>query len=141
MELGVEALERLRIEDGKLLIGGAEADCPVVYTGALDELFRGVYGRLPYRSLRFEWRYEETDSFQAYPVVAYPQEAGYTRVTEYRKLPVQSGRGTVCAYEYPLPYREGAALEPYYPVLTEESQAQYARYRALAAAAAQVPVV
>ncbi len=132
VELGVEALERLRAEEGKLLIGGVPADCPVIYTGALDELFRGVYGRLPYRSLRFEWRYEETDSFQPYPVVAYPQEPGYTRVTEYKKLPVQSGRGTVCAYEYPLPYREGVAMEPYYPVLTEESQAQYARYRALA---------
>jgi UDP-galactopyranose mutase len=98
----------------------------------LDELFGCVYGSLPYRSLRFEWRYEETDSLQPAPVVAYPQEPGYTRITEFKKLPPQKGPGTSYALEYPLPYREGERLEPYYPVLTAESQARYAKYRALA---------
>ena len=105
---------------------------PLGALGALDELFSCVYGRLPYRSLRFEWKYEEVDSFQDAPVVAYPQQTGYTRITEYKKLPVQDRPGSSYAVEYPLPYREGEALEPYYPVLTEESQQQYAKYRALA---------
>lgn len=89
-------------------------------------------GRLPYRSLRFEWKYTELDSFQPVPVVAYPQEAGYTRITEYRKLPVQKGVGSSYAVEYPLPYKEGEAMEPYYPVLTTESQKQYEKYKTLA---------
>ena len=61
----------------------------VVYTGALDELFGCHYGKLPYRSMRFEWKYEEINSFQGAPLVAYPQEEGYTRIVEYKKLPPQ----------------------------------------------------
>lgn len=132
VKLGVEALERLEARDGKLLLDGRETYFPVVYTGALDELFGCVYGRLPYRSLRFEWKHTERDSVQSAPVVAYPQEAGYTRITEYKKLPVQDGPGSSYAVEYPLPYKDGEALEPYYPVLTSQSQKQYDKYKALA---------
>lgn len=127
-----DALAHLRIEANKILLDDEPIDFPVVYTGALDELFDCVYGRLPYRSLRFEWKYEEIESLQDAPVVAYPQEKDYTRITEYKKLPVQDKPGTSYAVEYPLPYREGEKLEPYYPVLTEKSQAQFAQYQALA---------
>lgn len=132
IRLGVEALEHLKVLDGRLYLDGGELPIPVVFTGALDELFGGVYGWLPYRSLRFEWHYAQTDSFQSAPIVAYPKAPGFTRITEYKKLPVQTGAGTSYAVETPLPYREGTKLEPYYPVLTRDSQALYARYRALA---------
>lgn len=129
VQLGVDALERLRIRDGKLMLDGEVCCIPVVYTGALDELFDCEYGRLPYRSLRFEWRYTDESSVQEAPVVAYPQEPGFTRITEYKKLPPQEGRGSSYALEYPLTYDGTDSAEPYYPVLTEESQKQYAQYR------------
>ena len=132
VELGVEALEHLRTSGNQILVDGEVADYPGVYTGALDELFDCRFGRLPYRSLRFEWKYQDIDSLQDAPVVAYPQEAGFTRITEYKKLPVQNKPGTSYAVEYPLPYQEGQDQEPYYPVLTEESQLQYAKYQELA---------
>lgn len=132
VKLGVEALEHLRTSGNQILVDGEVADYPVVYTGALDELFDCRFGRLPYRSLRFEWKYQDIDSLQDAPVVAYPQEAGFTRITEYKKLPVQDKPGTSYAVEYPLPYQEGQDQEPYYPVLTEESQLQYAKYQELA---------
>lgn len=132
VKLGVEALEHLKADGERLLLDGEPITFPVIYTGALDELFGCRYGALPYRSLRFEWRYSEAESLQAAPVVAYPQEAGYTRITEYKKLPVQERAGTSYAVEYPLPYREGETLEPYYPVLTADSQVQFAKYQALA---------
>lgn len=131
VELGVEALEHLRADGDKLTLDGALINIPVVYTGALDELFGCVYGRLPYRSLRFEWKYMDADSLQPAPVVAYPQAAGYTRITEYKKLPLQNKPGSSYAVEYPLPYESGKVMEPYYPVLTEESQRQYAKYKAV----------
>lgn len=134
VELGVEALDHIQIQNDRIFLDGEPLDIPVVYTGALDELFGGIYGRLPYRSLRFEWKYEDKDSLQDAPVVAYPQEAGYTRITEYKKLPVQTGTGTSYALEYPLTYQEGTQQEPYYPVLTEQSQQQYERYRRAAEA-------
>lgn len=132
VKLGVEALECLAVREDRLWLDGRPVEHPVVYTGALDELFGCVYGRLPYRSLRFEWRHTEAESVQEAPVVAYPQAEGYTRITEFKKLPVQDKPGSSYALEYPLPYREGEKLEPYYPVLTKESQAQYAKYEALA---------
>ena len=132
VRLGVDALEHLLVKDNCLLLDGEVAKCTVVFTGAIDELFGFVHGRLPYRSLRFEWRHEAIDSLQDAAVVAYPQEPGFTRITEYKKLPHQNVPGTSYAVEYSLTYREGTAMEPYYPVLTEASQRQFVRYRTMA---------
>ena len=128
----METLEHLTVREDVLYLDGEPVEYPIVYTGALDELFGCVYGRLPYRSLRFEWKHTIESSIQAAPIVAYPQEKGYTRITEYKKLPVQDKPGSSYAVEYPLPYREGEKMEPYYPVLTKKSQEQYAKYAALA---------
>lgn len=113
----------------ELIAFGEQYEGIIVYTGALDELLECKYGTLPYRSLRFEWRRKNIASFQAAPVVAYPQAEGYTRITEYTKLPYQNvGEKTCYAVEYPLPYAAGVKAEPYYPVLTEESQRKYNMY-------------
>lgn len=132
VELGVDALDQLEVRENQLWTGDKQITVPVIYTGALDELFGGVYGQLPYRSLEFEWKFDECDSFQEAPVVAYPQEPGFTRITEYKKLPTQNKPGTSYAIEKSLPYQEGRKMEPYYPVLTESSQIQYGKYKELA---------
>lgn len=133
--LNYEALEHISIKDNAVYLDGKKADYPVVYTGPLDELFHYEYGRLPYRSLRFEWIYRDAESYQDLPVVAYPQAEKFTRITEYKKLPVQDVRGTTCAVEYPVPYEADAdtSVEPYYPVLTEASQKAYSTYADAAA--------
>ena len=130
IKLGIEALEHLNVDlqNNKVFIDGEYKDIPIIYTGALDELFDNCYGKLPYRSLRFEWKYEDIDSKQDAPVVAYPQAEGFTRITEYKKLPVQDVKGTTYAVEYPLSYNENVKMEPYYPVLTEKSQKIYDKY-------------
>lgn len=113
----------------RIMYSGREFHGRVIYTGPIDELFDYEYGVLPYRSLRFEWKSEQKDSFQKAPVVAYPQADEFTRITEYTKLPVQDANGwTTYAIEYSLPYKKGMKAEPYYPVLTEESQENYQRY-------------
>lgn len=132
VKLGVNALEHIRVSGGTLLLNGAECGVPVIYSGALDELFGGKFGKLPYRSLRFEWKHEDKKSIQDMPVVAYPQAEGFTRITEYNKLPVQYSKGTSYAVEYSLPVSANSESEPYYPVLTDKSQNQYDKYRELA---------
>lgn len=131
VELEVEALDRIKLtEDASITIDGKEYTGLLVYTGAIDELFACKYGRLPYRSLRFEWKTEDKKSFQEAPVVAYPQAKDYTRITEYTKLPVQNvGEKTTYAVEYSVPYKAGETNEPYYPVLTEKSQKLYEKYK------------
>ena len=132
VHLGIDALQHIEIKDNELLFDGKRSDIPVIYTGALDELFKHKYGALPYRSLIFEWKYSDKESYQDMPVVAYPQAKKYTRITEYKKLPIQNKNGTSYAIEYPIIHEYKSGSEPYYPVLTERSKEQYTRYRALA---------
>ncbi len=131
IEMDTDALELLSIKENKVFLGEEQADGTVIYTGPLDELFGCRFGKLPYRSLRFEWKYEDIESFQDMPVVAYPQAEAYTRITEYKKLPYQDVEGTTYAVEYPLPYKKGANHEPYYPVLTDESNQLLKQYTEL----------
>lgn len=132
IQLGINALEHIKITENKVYLNGKALSIPLIYSGALDELFEFKFGRLPYRSLRFEWKFEDKDSVQDMPVVAYPQAEDFTRITEYKKLPVQNQPGSSYAVEYPLPYNGDKNAEPYYPVLTAESQEQYSQYAALA---------
>lgn len=131
VSLNIDALDYMDVKDAEIYFDGKKANYPVIYSGPLDELFGCCYGRLPYRSLRFEWKHEEKESFQKYPVVAYPQAKDYVRIIEYKKLPIQSVPGTTYEVEYSLPYKIGEHNEPYYPVLTVESLELYEKYRLL----------
>lgn len=130
VELNVNAMDRLTLDEERKRVLYHGVQLPVIWTGALDELFQYCYGKLPYRSLRFEWKTIEADSYQEAPVVAYPEAEGYTRITEYKKLPVQNIPGkTTIAAEFPLPVENDSDIEPYYPVPTEKSQKMYEKYR------------
>jgi UDP-galactopyranose mutase len=130
VELGVDAKAKLTIQDNMTYWNGRPFFGPIIYTGALDELFDCRYGALPYRSLRFEIEQRCEKSFQPTAIVAYPQVEGYTRITEYTKLPVQETRerGTVLVAEYPFQYESNRGHEPYYPILTNQSKELYQRY-------------
>ena len=120
-------------KEGKIAIDGVDWKGPLVYSGAIDELFNHKYGKLPYRSLKFDWKTENSKSFQEAPVVAYPQAEGFTRITEYTKLPYQNvGNKTSYAIEYSIPYEEGRESEPYYPIPNESNFALYQKYRNMA---------
>lgn len=129
IKLNTAADSLISIKNEMLFIDGIVSDIPVIYTGAIDELLGYKYGPLPYRSLKFEFQTINGDSFQEAPVVAYPQAEGFTRITEYTKLPYQQTNGkTKIAIEYPVKYLAGQNSEPYYPVLTEKSIKQYEQY-------------
>lgn len=128
IKLSCDALEKIAIEDGQVLYENETLQIPIVYTGPLDELFHYRYGKLPYRSLRFDWQTHDVDSYQETSGVAYPMAESYTRITEYKKIPVQDVPGkTTIAVEYPAVYGKDGK-EPYYPILTAASQEKYAQY-------------
>ena len=131
VRLSADAGQHLTLkEDGVILLDGEAVNVPIVYTGALDELFQCRYGKLPYRSLSFEYRTLPTSDFQPTPGVAYPLVDGYTRITEFSKLmplPPNTDK-TIIAYEYPEKYGSDKGKEAYYPILTAESQKLYLRY-------------
>lgn len=102
----------------------------IVYTGPIDEYFDFRFGKLPYRSLRFEHVHEDREWAQPVAVVNYPDAAvPYTRVTEYKHLTGQQAPNTSLTYEYP-----SAEGDPYYPIPRPENQALFKRYEALAEA-------
>lgn len=105
----------------------------VIYTGQIDEFFDYRFGRLPYRSLRFEHVTLDTPQHQDVAVINYPQTEDYTRVTEYKYLTGQVHPKTAITYEHPT-----ADGDPYYPVPRPENQELYGRYETLARATPDV---
>src|SRR5688500_14377246 len=99
----------------------------MIYTGPVDAFFGYCYGKLPYRSLEFKHETHNVDTFQSAPVINYPNEHLYTRVTEFKYLTGQEHSKTSIVYEFPK--SEG---DPYYPVPRKENAELYAKYRALA---------
>ncbi|MEH1806892.1 UDP-galactopyranose mutase [Nostoc sp.] len=99
----------------------------MVYSGPVDEYFDYRYGKLPYRSLDFKHETHNTSVFQAAPVINYPNEQLYTRVTEFKYLTGQEHSKTSIVYEFPK-----AEGDPYYPVPRSENQEIYKKYKVLA---------
>jgi UDP-galactopyranose mutase len=135
VQLGIEALDHMCVDEisGKVTWDGT--DVKIIYTGAIDELFKYKYGVLPYRSLYFKYENINKESFQNVAIVAYPQVEGYTRITEYTKMPFQDTNGwTNAVYEYPVAYNKSSenGNEPYYPVLTKESLTIFEKYKEFA---------
>lgn len=132
IKLGIDALEYITIDEISNKIKWGGKDVNIIYTGAIDELFKYKYGFLPYRSLYFEYKTIKAKSFQNVAIVAYPQEKNYTRITEYTKMPIQENLSyTTIAYEYPIVYDNNSVIgnEPYYPVLTDESKVRFEMYK------------
>src|SRR5947209_613819 len=75
----------------------------MIYTGPVDSFFDYRYGKLPYRSLEFKHETHDAPVFQEAPVVDYPNEHLYTRITEFKYLTGQEHSKTSIVYEYPVP--------------------------------------
>jgi UDP-galactopyranose mutase len=105
----------------------------VIYCGPIDEYFNFQFGKLPYRSLRFEHVTLDKAWHQPVGVVNYPQTKDYTRVTEYKHLTGQEHAKTALTYEYP-----SAEGDPYYPIPKAENQELFKKYERLALATPDV---
>lgn len=106
----------------------------LVYSGPVDEYFGYRFGKLPYRSLRFEHTTVDQPVFQEVAVVNYPSlEVPYTRITEYKHLTGQVHPKTSITREFPTDQGD-----PYYPIPAPENAALYKRYEELAERIANV---
>ena len=99
----------------------------MIYTGPIDSYFDYRYGKLPYRSLKFKHETHDIGQYQNAPVVNYPNEQLYTRVTEFKYLTGQEHAKTSVVFEFP--QGEG---DPYYPVPQKQNGELYQKYRTLA---------
>lgn len=130
--LNTDCADVLAFRDGKIYFRNEEFAGDLVYTGALDELFDCRYGRLPYRSLDFQFEHLEQDSFQGRSVVNYTVSEDFTRITEFKFLTGQEDAGgTTIVREYPFAYSGAEGEIPYYAILDPENERLYEKYRAL----------
>jgi UDP-galactopyranose mutase len=114
---------------------GADIDrAETIFTGPIDAYYGHRFGRLPYRSIRFEHEHlPGVARTQEVGTVNYPLDHAYTRITEFKHLTGQQHAGTSIVREFPC-----ADGDPYYPVPNPANEAQYKRYQALAEAEGRV---
>ena len=103
----------------------------IVYTGMLDEYFDCKFGRLEYRSLRFDTKIMDIENFQGNAVFNYTgKEVDYTRVIEHKHFEGTKSNKTVVTYEYPDDWIEDK--EAYYVINDEKNNKLKEKYLYLA---------
>ena len=108
----------------------------IVFTGKIDEYYGYRFGKLNYRTVRFEEEVLDTPNYQGNAVVNYTEdEVPYTRIIEHKHFElfgssVYDCPKTVISKEYSTEWKEG--MEPYYPVNDDKNTELYQKYKALA---------
>ena len=109
----------------------------IVFTGKIDEFYGYRFGKLEYRTVRFETETLDEPNHQGNAVVNYTAaDVPYTRIIEHKHFEtfgnaVYDNPRTVISREYSTEWTDG--MEPFYPVNDARNQAVYEQYRALAA--------
>ncbi|WP_299231487.1 UDP-galactopyranose mutase [uncultured Bacteroides sp.] len=108
----------------------------IVFTGKIDEFYGYQFGKLEYRTVRFEEEIHNCSNYQGNAVVNYTEkDVPYTRIIEHKHFEmfgaeVESCPKTVISKEYSTEWKNG--MEPYYPVNDEKNNTLYAKYKELA---------
>ncbi len=103
----------------------------IVFTGKIDEYYGFQYGKLSYRSLRFETEVLDNENYQGNAVVNYTSKnEPYTRIIEHKHFEFGTQSKTVVTKEYSL--EASSNTEPYYPINDDENNELYRKYKKLA---------
>ena len=99
----------------------------LIYTGPIDSYFNYCFGKLPYRSLKFEHtNISNASFFQSVGTINYPLDFEYTRITEFKHITNQSINSTSIVKEFPT--SDG---DPYYPIPRPENEIIYKKYQTI----------
>ena len=108
----------------------------IIYTGPIDQFYDYRFGKLQYRTVRFETETRNTPNYQGNAVVNYTShDVPYTRIIEHKHFEsfgqsVYDNPKTIISREYSTEWQPG--MEPYYPVNDERNAALYTQYKSLA---------
>lgn len=108
----------------------------IVFTGKIDEFYGYRFGKLNYRTVRFEQEIIDKPNYQGNAVVNYTErDVPFTRIIEHKHFEmfgqeVYNCPKTVISKEYSTEWHDG--MEPYYPVNDAANTALYAKYKELA---------
>jgi UDP-galactopyranose mutase len=99
----------------------------MIYTGPIDSFFNYKFGKLPYRSLRFEHETFNQEKYQDFQQVNYPNEYDFTRIVEWKHATGQDSKVTTISREYSLAAEEG--MEKYYPIPRDVNHQIFKKYK------------
>ena len=108
----------------------------IVFTGKIDEYYNYCFGKLDYRTVRFETETINTVNYQGNAVINYTdRETPYTRVIEHKHFEsfgqaVYDNPKTIISREYSTEWQDG--MEPFYPINNERNTQLYSQYKQLA---------
>ena len=108
----------------------------IVFTGKIDEFYNYQFGKLEYRTVKFEEEIHNSANFQGNAVINYTEkEIPYTRIIEHKHFEmfgpdIEKINKTVISKEYSTEWQEG--MEPYYPVNDQKNNELYQQYKKLA---------
>lgn len=103
----------------------------IIYTGPIDKYYNYQFGKLNYRSLRFENELLEIENYQGNAVVNYTSHnEEFTRIIEHKHFEFGNQPKTYITKEYPQDWNEN--LEPYYPINDDQNNTVYNQYKKLA---------
>lgn len=98
-----------------------------LFTGPVDQYFDYSLGKLPWRSLEFDFKEFQQEYVQPVVQINYPNDFDYTRSVEIKHVTKQKHHHTVVSYEYPK-----NTGDPYYPIPREQNHALNLKYQELA---------
>ena len=134
--VNVDFIEERKKSNSPFSILNSQFD-KIVYTGPIDEFYDYRFGKLDWRTVRFETEVKDTPNYQGNAVVNYTShDEPYTRIIEHKHFEmfgqeVYDCPKTVISKEYSTEYKEG--MEPYYPVNNDRNNKIADLYRTLAA--------
>lgn len=100
----------------------------IIYTGAIDEFYDFEYGKLEYRSLKFEEELLQIENYQGNAVVNYTDDSEeFTRIIEHKHFEFGNQKHTIISKEYPKEWEENDT--PYYPINDEKNNSLFMKYK------------
>ncbi len=129
VQYNTDSSQHISFEDNQVLIDKKIYNGHVIFTGCIDELFGYEFGKLPYRTLDFEFEDFDIDQFQTHGVVNYTKNKDYTRITEFKHLTGQDIKEvTTIVREFPREYDSENGDVPFYPIPTGNNISLYNKY-------------
>ena len=105
----------------------------LVFTGKIDEFYDYCYGRLNYRTVRFDHQVLNVPNFQGNAIINYTDaDTPYTRIIEHKHFEMFGEAVYDCPVTVVTKEFSTEWLEPYYPVNDDVNSEMYSRYRVLA---------
>lgn len=95
----------------------------IIYTGPIDSFFNYSYGKLGWRSLKFDFKSYKQKIRQHCVQINYPNDFKFTRTVEYKHVTKQKSNYTTISKEFPQ-----SKGDPYYPLSTKKDKTTLKKY-------------